>query len=346
MADEGDISLSRQNKEDNSMERISGRNNNNNNDETNGKIEISLATASSMFPGFRFSPTDEELISYYLKKKLEAFDECVEVIPEVEIWRHEPWDLPGLYPLVGREIYSLFDAPLLSFSLFLQNFTLATDSMVVCRLRKNNEFHLNDTLGNSRNQSIVNTSNNAFSELEYTGSLGGLHAGDSCSKECSSSLNSHSVEQIDPGVDCDLVNEISQCGSSSHQKDDGNAEDWFADIMRDDIVKLDDTSLNTSLDVLPVSNKNPVPDIKPKQPAQGLKPHVLPFQGTANRRLRLRRDRVTFFETSWIAQLFSQHGAKVLIADTRDHESQSICKDLGPGNAFLMSQASQVSKMR
>lgn len=90
--------------------------------------------------------------------------------------------------------------------------------MVVCRLRKNNEFHLNDTLGNSRNQSIVNTSNNAFSELEYTGSLGGLNAGDSCSKECSSSLNSHSVEQIDPGVDCDLVNEISQCGSSSHQK--------------------------------------------------------------------------------------------------------------------------------
>nr|GMD14423.1 NAC domain-containing protein 89-like [Ipomoea batatas] len=358
MADGGDISLSRQNEEDNSMERVSGINNinninNNNNDETNGKIEISLATASSMFPGFRFSPTDEELISYYLKKKLEAFDECVDVIPEVEIWRHEPWDLPaksvvqsdnewfffsprgrkypngsqsrratesGYWKATGKErnvksgskvigtkrtlVFHTGRAPKGQRTQWIMHeYCIGEkeyqDSMVVCRLRKNNEFHLNDTLGNSRNQSIVNTSNNAFSELEYTGSLGGLNAGDSCSKECSSSLNSHSVEQIDPGVDCDLVNEISQCGSSSHQKDDGNAEDWFADIMRDDIVKLDDTSLNTSLDVLPVRNKNPVPDIKPKQPAQGLKPHVLPFQGTANRRLRLRRDRVTFFETSW-----------------------------------------------
>ncbi|XP_031099684.1 secoisolariciresinol dehydrogenase-like [Ipomoea triloba] len=39
---------------------------------------------------------------------------------------------------------------------------------------------------------------------------------------------------------------------------------------------------------------------------------------------------------SRITQLFSEHGAKVLIADTRDYESQSICKDLGPGNAFFV----------
>lgn len=70
----------------------SSRNSNNNNN-----VEISIATASSMFPGFRFSPTDEELISYYLKKKLEGSDKCVEVISEVEIWKHEPWDLPGIF---------------------------------------------------------------------------------------------------------------------------------------------------------------------------------------------------------------------------------------------------------
>lgn len=58
-------------------------------------MEISIAEASSMFPGFRFSPTDEELIHYYLKKKLRGSDEGVEVIPEVDICRHEPWNLPG-----------------------------------------------------------------------------------------------------------------------------------------------------------------------------------------------------------------------------------------------------------
>lgn len=59
-------------------------------------MEISIAEAS-MFPGFRFSPTDEELICHYLKKKLEGSDKCVEVIPEVDICADEPWDLPGFF---------------------------------------------------------------------------------------------------------------------------------------------------------------------------------------------------------------------------------------------------------
>lgn len=58
------------------------------------EAQMSIA-ASSMFPGFRFCPTDEELISYYLRKKLDGHEESVQVISEVELCTYEPWDLPG-----------------------------------------------------------------------------------------------------------------------------------------------------------------------------------------------------------------------------------------------------------
>ncbi|KAI4371911.1 hypothetical protein MLD38_010207 [Melastoma candidum] len=49
----------------------------------------------SVPPGFRFHPTDEELLYYYLKKKVsyEAFD--LDVIKEVDLNKFEPWDLKG-----------------------------------------------------------------------------------------------------------------------------------------------------------------------------------------------------------------------------------------------------------
>lgn len=83
-------------------------------------MEISIAEASSMFPGFRFSPTDEELISFYLKKKIEGLDNCVEVIPEVDICRYEPWDLPGsLLTFQQQYIYIYFYVSLVLKFLFL-----------------------------------------------------------------------------------------------------------------------------------------------------------------------------------------------------------------------------------
>ncbi|RRT72450.1 hypothetical protein B296_00025279 [Ensete ventricosum] len=48
-------------------------------------------------PGFRFHPTDEELVAYYLKRKINGYRFELEIIPEVDLYKCEPWDLPETY---------------------------------------------------------------------------------------------------------------------------------------------------------------------------------------------------------------------------------------------------------
>lgn len=49
-------------------------------------------------PGFRFHPTDEELITFYLASKVfkNTFFNNVK-FAEVDLNRCEPWELPGIY---------------------------------------------------------------------------------------------------------------------------------------------------------------------------------------------------------------------------------------------------------
>ncbi|XP_073013609.1 NAC domain-containing protein 83-like [Typha latifolia] len=46
-------------------------------------------------PGFRFHPTDEELVSQYLKRKVLSWPLPCAIIPEIELYKYNPWDLPG-----------------------------------------------------------------------------------------------------------------------------------------------------------------------------------------------------------------------------------------------------------
>ncbi|XP_008237527.1 PREDICTED: NAC domain-containing protein 82-like [Prunus mume] len=49
---------------------------------------------SSLAPGFRFKPTDVELVQYYLKRRLLGKRLGFKVIAEVDIYKYDPWDLP------------------------------------------------------------------------------------------------------------------------------------------------------------------------------------------------------------------------------------------------------------
>ncbi|XP_022733044.1 NAC transcription factor 29-like [Durio zibethinus] len=62
-------------------------------------------TSSGLPPGFRFHPTDEELIMYYLKNQAKSRPCPVSIIPEVDIYKFDPWQLPGKAEIGENEWY-------------------------------------------------------------------------------------------------------------------------------------------------------------------------------------------------------------------------------------------------
>ncbi|KAJ8764189.1 hypothetical protein K2173_005369 [Erythroxylum novogranatense] len=54
-------------------------------------------------PGFRFHPTDEELVDYYLRKKVASKRIDLNVIKDVDLYKIEPWDLQALCKIGTEE---------------------------------------------------------------------------------------------------------------------------------------------------------------------------------------------------------------------------------------------------
>ncbi|KAF3442852.1 hypothetical protein FNV43_RR16770 [Rhamnella rubrinervis] len=46
-------------------------------------------------PGFRFHPSDEELIVHYLKNKIVSSPLPANIITEIDLYKYDPWELPG-----------------------------------------------------------------------------------------------------------------------------------------------------------------------------------------------------------------------------------------------------------
>lgn len=57
-----------------------------------GKIDNDM-----LLPGFRFHPTDEELLEFYLKRKIQHHPIPAELIKQVDIYKYDPCDLPSKY---------------------------------------------------------------------------------------------------------------------------------------------------------------------------------------------------------------------------------------------------------
>ncbi|KAK8960913.1 Protein FEZ [Platanthera guangdongensis] len=56
-----------------------------------------------VMPGFRFHPTEEELIDFYLHRKVEGKHFNVELITFLDLYRYDPWELPALAAIGEKE---------------------------------------------------------------------------------------------------------------------------------------------------------------------------------------------------------------------------------------------------
>lgn len=67
--------------------------------------------ATSLAPGFRFHPTDEELVRYYLRRKACGKPFRFQAVSEIDVYKSEPWELAEYSSLKTRDLEWYFFSP-------------------------------------------------------------------------------------------------------------------------------------------------------------------------------------------------------------------------------------------
>lgn len=62
-------------------------------------------TQLSLPPGFRFFPTDEELLVQYLCRKVAGHDFSLQIIADIDLYKFDPWELPSKAMFGEKEWY-------------------------------------------------------------------------------------------------------------------------------------------------------------------------------------------------------------------------------------------------
>ncbi|XP_060212490.1 NAC domain containing protein 50-like [Lycium barbarum] len=70
-----------------------------------------VAAPTSLAPGFRFHPTDEELVRYYLRRKACGKSFRFQAVTEIDVYKSEPWELAEHASLKSRDMEWYFFSP-------------------------------------------------------------------------------------------------------------------------------------------------------------------------------------------------------------------------------------------
>ncbi|XP_059313446.1 NAC domain-containing protein 35 [Lycium ferocissimum] len=92
------MSQSQQQQDDNIDNTIKGDPHHNHEDDDDHEHDM-------VMPGFRFHPTEEELVEFYLRRKVEGKRFNVELITFLDLYRYDPWELPALAAIGEKEWY-------------------------------------------------------------------------------------------------------------------------------------------------------------------------------------------------------------------------------------------------